>query len=536
MSELSPAARRRLFTACFIALVTTAFAFMLRMTLMDTWATDFQLDKTQMGTIFGAGLWPFGVSIVLFSLVLDRVGYGVAMGFAFSCFIAFALLSIFATGFGMLYWASLLGALGAGTVEAVINPLIADMYKDNKTKWLNILHAGWPGGLMLTGIVVMGIGDAMSWQWKIALIIIPACIFAVMMLSVQFPISERVKAGISDREMLRQVGWGGAFIVALLIIMELTTNVLGIGMLQNFGAQVLIAGFIAAIYGMFITDTRGEGLEGAIRSFGRPLYIFLLLIMLPLATTELGTDTWVKDLLKPAVHLALNIDSGWVLVYTAAIMMVLRFTCGPLVGALKPLGVLAASAATVTIGLWWLSVLADDPAVGAVVMVIAATIYGIGQTFFWPTTLGFVSEQFPRGGAMTINLIAGVGMLGVGVLGAPWLGNVQDTEVVAALKSGAPAIASTYIADDNKSLFGTYAALTPEASEIAKGSAPNGLSAVHAPFIQDAQKTGKAKALFAVSILPIVMLVSYLCLIIWFRKRGGYRPVDMQSEATTLST
>ncbi|HJO15329.1 MAG TPA: MFS transporter, partial [Phycisphaerales bacterium] len=450
MTELTPAARTRLFWACFIALVTTAFAFMLRVQLMGTWEADFALDKTQVGTIFGAGFWPFGVSIVLFSLVLDRIGYGHAMVFAFLCFVSFALLSIFATGFSMLYWASILGGLGAGTVEAVINPLIADIYKDNKTKWLNILHAGWPGGLVVTGIVVLGIGDAMSWKWQIALILIPACIFGVMMLGMKFPLSSRVLAGVSYRDMLAQVGWGGAFIVSLMIVMELTTNVLGIESLQNIWAQVGIAAVIAAIYGAYA------------RSFGRPIFVFLLVVMLALATTELGTDAWVKDLLKPALNSAMGIDSGWVLVYTAAIMMVLRFSCGPLIGALKPLGVLAASAAVVTVGIWWLAILAEDLAVGAMVILLAATIYGIGQTFFWPTTLGFVSEQFPRGGAMTINLIAGVGMLGVGVLGNPWLGNVQDTRVVEALQAGNPTIAAEYITPEKPSLFGSYASLTPE--------------------------------------------------------------------------
>ena len=506
MTELTPAARTRLFWACFIALVTTAFAFMLRVQLMGTWEADFALDKTQVGTIFGAGFWPFGVSIVLFSLVLDRIGYGRAMVFAFLCFVSFALLSIFATGFSMLYWASILGGLGAGTVEAVINPLIADIYKDNKTKWLNILHAGWPGGLVVTGIVVLGIGDAMSWKWQIALILIPACIFGVMMLGMKFPVSSRVLAGVSYRDMLAQVGWGGAFIVSLMIVMELTTNVLGIESLQNIWAQVGIAAVIAAIYGAYA------------RSFGRPIFVFLLVVMLALATTELGTDAWVKDLLKPALNSAMGIDSGWVLVYTATIMMVLRFSCGPLIGALKPLGVLAASAAVVTVGIWWLAILADDLAVGAMVILLAATIYGIGQTFFWPTTLGFVSEQFPRGGAMTLNLIAGVGMLGVGVLGNPWLGNVQDTRVVEALQADNPTIAAEYITPEKPSLFGSYASLTPEAA-----TAPP----EHAEYIAQAQRAGKADALAAVSILPIFMLVSYLGLIAYYRSRGGYRPVEL---------
>ncbi len=508
MSDLSPAAKTRMFWACFIALVTTAFAFMLRVQLMGTWEAEFGLDKTQAGTIFGAGFWPFGVSIVLFSLVLDRIGYGRAMAFAFVCFVGFALLSIFANGFAMLYWASILGGLGAGTVEAVINPLIADIYTNNKTKWLNILHAGWPGGLVVTGIVTLGIGDALPWKAQIGLILIPACIFGVMMLNMRFPVSSRVLAGVSYRDMLAQVGWGGAFIVALMITMELTSNVLGIEALQNFTAQALIAAGIAAVYGAYA------------RSFGRPLYVFLLVVMLALATTELGTDSWVKDLLAPAWQGALGISSGWVLVYTALIMMTLRFLCGPLVGALKPLGVLAASAAIVTVGIWWLSVLADDVAVSAVIILIAATVYGIGQTFFWPTTLGLVAEQFPKGGAMTLNLIAGVGMLGVGVLGNPWLGNVQDTSIVAALQSANESVAAEYVAPEKQSLFGAYQSLTPEAA-----SATGEAKAV----IETAQRTGKADALFAVSILPIFMLVSYIALMLYYRSKGGYAPVELGS-------
>ncbi|MCH2137732.1 MAG: hypothetical protein MK074_01610, partial [Phycisphaerales bacterium] len=258
----------------------------------------------------------------------------------------------------------------------------------------------------------------------------------------------------------------------------------------------------------------------AIRSFGRPMYIGLLLIMLALATTELGPDSWVKDLLAPAWEGALGISSGWVLVYTALIMMTLRFLCGPLVAALKPLGVLATSAAIVTVGIWWLSVLADDVAVGAVVILIAATVYGIGQTFFWPTTLGLVAEQFPKGGAMTLNLIAGVGMLGVGVLGNPWLGNVQDTSIVAALQSANETVAAEYVGPEKQSLFGAYQSLTPDAAS-ASGEAK--------AVIETAQRTGKADALFAVSILPIFMLVSYIALMLYYRSKDGYAPVELDS-------
>ena len=152
-------------------------------------------------------------------------------------------------------------------MEAVINPLIADIYKDNKTKWLNILHAGWPGGLVVTGIVVLGIGDAMSWKWQIALILIPACIFGVMMLGMKFPVSSRVLAGVSYRDMLAQVGWGGAFIV---VIDDRDgthyQRALASNRLQNSSGH---RSAIAAGHRRHLRGTYA-------RSFGRPIFVFLL--------------------------------------------------------------------------------------------------------------------------------------------------------------------------------------------------------------------------------------------------------------------
>ncbi len=508
----SISSNRMLFTASFVALVTTAFAFMLRINLMGVWESAYSLDKTQVGTIFGAGFWPFGASIILFSLIIDRVGYGKAMAFAFVCHVLFAVLTITATGYRMLYWASVIGALGNGAVEAVINPLITTVYAKDKTKWLNILHAGWPGGLVITGVLVLSVGDAVPWQYQIAMILIPTFIYGAMMLRMEFPVSERVAAGVSYRAMLAEVGWGGAFVAFLLIVMELTTNVLGIEALMNIWVQVVIAAALAAVYGFYA------------RSFGRPLFVFMLVLMLFLATTELGTDSWVKDLLGPAIGTTLGIDSGWVLVYTALIMMVLRFTCGPLVKRLQPLGVLAVSAALVAAGIYWLSALGGDPSTTAMVIIIAATVYGVGQTFFWPTTLGFVSEQFPRGGAMTLNVIAGVGMLGVGVLGNVWLGNLQDKSVVSALEERSPELVARYVEERPPSIFGEYRALTEEAVEVRVANV-----VPDAEALTTATNEGKMAALRKVVVLPLIMLLAYLALLFWFKSRGGYRPVEFGS-------
>ena len=90
-----------LFWGCFVALIATAFGFQARFFLVGTWQDLFQLTETQKGEIIGAGLWPFAISIILFSLIIDRVGYGKAMVFAFVCHVTQALMLWFANGYNM---------------------------------------------------------------------------------------------------------------------------------------------------------------------------------------------------------------------------------------------------------------------------------------------------------------------------------------------------------------------------------------------------------------------------------------------------
>ena len=121
----------------------------------------------------------------------------------------------------------------------------------------------------------------------------------------------------------------------------------------------------------------------------------------------------------------LGVNAGWVLVYAMAIVLVLRLFAGPLVHKFSPLGLLAISALVAVAGLLLLS-----KAAGAVAIVVAATVYSFGKAFFWPTSLGVVAEQSPRGGAITLNVVAGIGMLGAGVIGGPLIGQVLDRQMV----------------------------------------------------------------------------------------------------------
>ena len=489
-----------LFWGCFIALTATSFGFIARVLTSKEWGAEFGLDETQVGEILGAGLWPFAVSIVLFSLIIDRVGYKAAMWFGLACHVVSTICILSAQDYQMMYIGTFILALGSGTVEAYINPLVASMFTKNKTKWLNILHAGWPGGLVLGGIIIILLASGLYWKTKIAIILIPTAIYALMLWNKKFPVSERVAAGVSYKDMLKEVGAIGAGIIAFMVFSEIG-RLAGFGVWFSWGLTALSA-IIFYVY---------------TQSLGRPLYILLLLIMMILATTELGVDSWITPLMEGEMS-QLGLNAGWVLIYTSLIMMILRFYAGPIVHRLSPLGLLACSAALAMLGLVFLS-----KASGTLIL-LAATLYGVGKTFFWPTTLGVVAEQFPKGGALTLNAIAGMGMLAVGTFGNPILGNIQDRYVAQKVQehdaSEGTNLANTYVME-KRSIIGSYDAVDP--AKLRAGS-ENDKS-----IISRFQNAAKKETLWKVAILPLIMLICYIGLIFYFRSKGGYRPVEIDS-------
>lgn len=495
-----------LFWGCFIALIATAFGFIIRAMIIGDWAREFNLTPTQQGEIIGAGLWPFAISIILFSLIIDKIGYKVAMIFGFVCHVVSLVVTVTAKSYNQLYLGMFIVALGNGTVEAYANPVVATLFSKDKTKWLNILHAGWAAGLVLGGILTIGLGTELgtsiatavgmaSWKVKVLLLAIPTLLYFFMLAGQRFPVNERVTAGVSYRDMIGEIGAVGLFLVFWMIYSELS-RVSG-----ATASPVLFGAFLASAFALAV----GVSLEAG----GRPLYVFMLLIMILLATTELGVDSWVTQLMTPAM----GRYAPWLLVYTSAIMMVLRFCAGPIVHRLSPLGMLAICAALATGGLLALSV-----ATTGIMIILAATLYGVGKSFFWPTTLGVVAEQFPRGGALTLNAMGGMGMLGVGVIGAMLMGNVQDKTIDTELNKSNEAVHKQVMVEKS-SLLGTYQAIDEAKLLVADDSAKAAVKAV--------QDGSKKVALKYMAILPAIMFLCYVGLIVYFKRKGGYRPVDI---------
>lgn len=572
-----PQGQMLLFVACFAALVATSFAFIIRVLCMDAWQVYFGLSETQKGEIFGAGMWPFGISIVLFSLIIDRVGYGKSMIFAFACHTLSAILLISAKDYTWLYAGSILNGLAAGTVEAVINPAIASAYPKQKTKMLTILHAGWPAGMVLAGIPILLLG--LEWQARVAIIFIPVVAYGLLLLKAKFPVSERVVAGVSYREMLAEPGAIGCLIVLYMICMELS-RVLRLENLTQTGfidlPSLPFTIILVVITLAYFAYTR---------SLGRPMYILLLFVMILLATTELGIDSWVSDLMKKPMG-ELGLPGGILLIYMQIIMMVLRFCIGPIERALKPLGVLLVCAVLAAIGLVFLSKAAG------IAILVAATIYGVGKTFFWPVTLGLCAERFPKGGALTLNAVSGCGMLGVGIIGSQILGFWQDTTIDRQLlERNKDAHVRLMSKAEKRSIFGHYRSLDQRAvNEIndklalydARGATPDEAKLAKDPMYQtlvrnaydhllrkegdteaksfevmnkaladagvfidkatadalrkdaglldEVTTEAKRSVMGRVAILPAIMAACYLGLILYFMSKGGYKAIDLMAE------
>ena len=255
-----------------------------------------------------------------------------------------------------------------------------------------------------------------------------------------------------------------------------------------------------------------------VREFAAPMMIFLLVLHVCIGYVELGTDSWIANIMDTV----LGGMGLFILLYTALLMFVLRFFAGPIVHRINPLGLLFASSVLAVIGLYALGSFATG-----VSIMVAATIYGLGKTFFWPTMLGVVSERFPRGGALTLGAVGGVGMLSAGLLGGPGIGYLQDRYASQHLQENAPAVYEEYKAEGtNRFLFfpavqGLDGSRAGPVMERAKD-----FSIILTPdeqAVRDASFYGGQTALKVTALVPAFMALGYLFLIVHFRRTGGYR-------------
>ena len=154
----------------------------------------------------------------------------------------------------------------------------------------------------------------------------------------------------------------------------------------------------------------------------------------------------------------------------------------------------------------------------------AATIYGVGKTFLWPTMLGVVGERFPKGGALTMGAMGGVGMLSAGLLGGPGIGYTQDVNATAKLEEIDAGRLRGSEVGRSEPLLVLSAGRGLRRHEGRRACPKN---SPEFEEVKEASDYGGQLALKITAAIPATMAVGYLFLLIYFRAIGGYKLVEI---------
>lgn len=525
---------KRLLFAGFMAIFAAGIGFGIRGGILANWGADFGFTAGQLGDIGGAGFTGFCFGIIIGGVVVDKIGYGklVVAAFLFhalSAFVTFAATKGQSqeTAYNFLYWGTFIFALANGTLEAVANPLVATLFPKNRTHYLNILHASWPAGLVVGGLVGWILGDQMQLSWKIqlALFLVPTVGYGFIFFGQSFPKSEASAKGLSIGEMLKDVGILGAGVASYLLVLFFQ-NALHLPNIAAWGMGGAILLVVAVITGF---------------SIGAWLLFVLLVTHVLVGAVELGTDGWIQNITGNI----LTTSQGKILfVFTSLLMFCLRFCAHFIEKSLKisPVGLLFICASLACLGLNLVSGI--ETFAGAL---LALAVYALGKTFFWPTMLAVASDRFPRTGAIAISIMGGCGMMSAGLLGSAGLGYAKDRFAAEALQKANPALYAQYKAekpstflflDPANGLDGTKLAAAQKAvadykadqDKIAKGEKvdkPAPQPTGEQKTVADASIAGDRHTLKADSFIPATMAAIYLLLFLYFKAIGGYKVITI---------
>lgn len=496
--------RTKLMIASFLTLVASGFGFATRAACGYDWGEAFSIGGLQFGSIMGAGFLGFGLMIFFGGILVEKFGYKLLLTLAFVLHLVSAVMLLLAPSlfagwlesdavqatekvYLLLFYSAFVFSIAQGLYEAVINPLIADLYPNEKTHYLNILHAGWPGGMILGGLFAacfMGKDPwivHIPWQYAMSAFAVIVVAYAVLALPERFPQTATAKTSSFAKTFSCFASWP-----------------------------------------------------------------FLLLIILHalVGYMELGVDSWMAKLMENVLPNAILI-----LVYTSALMFVLRFFAGPIVHKINPIGLLLASSIVACLGLLWLG--SDLQSVAMVFA--AATFYSFGKAFLWPTMLAVAGERYPMSGAVAMGALGAAGMLTVGQIGGPTIGAQQGYHTSRHLEETAKDTFERYAGDTRKHFVYEYRELAGDkfaaasSTDVIEGQPVNTAkfdnaelldeqsrkllaanAASDVPAVKASYLYGSRKALQLTAAIPAAMAVGYLILLVYFRLQGGYKVLDTE--------
>ncbi len=325
---------------------------------------DLANSAALVGQALGATFTGFALTLLFGSALVDWIGMKRMLLLSALGYIIGALGLLLASYMpesehiqALVFGSLLLTGLGWGAVEAASNPMVAALYPEEKTHRLNVLHAWWPAGIVVGGLLGVFIGRAgLPWELNVFILMLPAVLLAWLVASSAFPVTERVAAGVS---------YGGMF------------------------AELV----------------------------KKPLYWVFWGCMFLTAAAELAPGQWVNISLSNIV----GMEGIILLVYVSGLMFVMRHFAGTLANHLSSVGLMFISCLAAGIGLYLLS-LANTP----LLAFGAATIWGIGVCYMWPTMLAITAERFARGGPVALGLMGFAGGLSMQFV-LPKMGAIFDS-------------------------------------------------------------------------------------------------------------
>jgi len=347
--------RKTLFLGSCFALITTAFSFSIRAGILPVLGAQFGLTAEQLGFINSMWFLGFPITMVLGGVFYNTVGPKRIMQFAFIVHTLGVILTIYAGGYILLLISTLLIGLGNGCTEAVCNPMIADSYHQSNTvdKMLGRFHMWFPGGIVLGSLISKFMTNlSLGWQLQMWVVIIPAIIYALLFWGQRFPEPKM-------EEM--------------------------------------------------------RSLKGNINALRNPVFIFLFFCFTLTATTEFGTEQWVKVVLS-----ASGASPMLILALITGVMAVGRFFAGSVVKVLGQPGVLLIGSILATIGIYMFS------SFTGMLGYLSAFVFAVGVCYFWPIMIGTAAKRVPKSGALGLSLLGGVGMFSTSIF-QPIIGNWIDT-------------------------------------------------------------------------------------------------------------
>ncbi|MFG0263421.1 MAG: MFS transporter [Novipirellula sp. JB048] len=496
--------------ASFLTLVASGIGFATRTAAGGPWEREFNLGGGDFGAILGAGFLGFGLMIFFGGILVEKFGYKKLLMLAFVMHLVSAAL-LFAANplfegwresspenasryvFNVLFGSAFLFSICQGLYEAVINPLIAQLYPDEKTHYLNILHAGWPAGMIVGGLFAAGFIGEHSWF-------------------VELP-------------------WQYALASFLVVVLA-------------YGAMVIPERF---------PETVGEtsaSFTNVFSCFTSAAFLVLIGLHALIGYMELGIDSWMTKLMENLFP-----NSILILVYTSFLMFALRFFAGPIVRKINPIGLLLISSVIACLGLIWLGsptqsvlmifVAATFYSLGKAFL--WPTMLGVAGERY-PQSGSVAMGALGAAGMLCVGQIGGPRIGAQQGFEMSEKLKIEAPDTFARYASPQPVSSWGYefrpldaaklnAANGIEIVDGKPAEVDEIATAKLIPTQEKSTLIAHAnedvPAVQAAYLYGGRRALHLTAYIPAIMVIGFLGLLVYFRAIGGYQPIVLATDQPT---